>query len=86
MENTAQLKAEVKPLLASTERVVLDLTHLEMMDSSGLGAVIGLYASAKANGRDLKLINLNARIRELLGMTHVLSALTACGEYMIKTP
>lgn len=67
-------------------RVVLDLTDLDSMDSSGLGAVIGLYVSAKNAGRDFRLINLSPRVRELLGLTHLLSALTACGEYMIKTP
>jgi len=85
-ENTCQLKQEVAPLIERHHRVVLDLTKLESMDSSGLGAIIKLYCSAKAHGRELRLINLNKRVQELLGITNVLSALTCCGEYMIKTP
>ncbi len=86
IQDTAWLKSEVKPLLARSARVMLDLTDLDSMDSSGLGAVISLYVSAKAAGHEFCLINLNQRVRELLGLTHLLSALTACGEYMIKTP
>ena len=42
------LKATVKPLLSESKTVVLDLTNVTYMDSSGLGAIVGLYISAKA--------------------------------------
>jgi anti-sigma B factor antagonist len=83
-EATDQLRQTVKPLLSKTKCVVLDLTALAHMDSSGLGTVVGLYVSAKTAGCQLQLINLNQRIRQLLGMTHLLSAFEACGKYMIK--
>lgn len=63
---TAPLRAEVKGLLPKVKRVVLDLTGLTRMDSMGLGAVVGLYASAKAAGCEFKLINLGDRVRQLL--------------------
>ncbi|HJS98407.1 MAG TPA: STAS domain-containing protein [Terriglobales bacterium] len=83
-EATDQLRQTVKPLLSKTKCVVLDLTALAHMDSSGLGTLVGLYVSAKTAGCQLQLINLNQRIRQLLGMTHLLSAFEACGKYMIK--
>ncbi|MGE5206368.1 MAG: STAS domain-containing protein [Chlamydiota bacterium] len=83
-EATDQLRQTVKPLIAQTSCLVLDLTDLAHMDSSGLGALVGLYVSAKTTGCQLQLINLNQRIRQLLGMTHLLSAFEACGKYMIK--
>jgi anti-sigma B factor antagonist len=83
-EATDQLRQTVKPLLAQTSCLVLDLTDLAHMDSSGLGALVGLYVSVKTTGCQLQLINLNQRIRQLLGMTHLLSAFEACGKYMIK--
>ncbi len=83
-EATDQLRQTVKPLISQTRCVVLDLTGLAHMDSSGLGALVGLYVSAKTAGCQLQLINLNQRIRQLLGMTHLLSAFEACGKYMIK--
>jgi anti-sigma B factor antagonist len=83
-EATNQLRQTVKPLISQTKCLVLDLTDLAHMDSSGLGALVGLYVSAKTAGCQLQLINLNQRIRQLLGMTHLLSAFEACGKYMIK--
>lgn len=83
-EATDQLRQTVKPLISQTKCLVLDLTGLDHMDSSGLGALVGLYVSAKTAGCQLQLINLNQRIRQLLGMTHLLSAFEACGKYMIK--
>ncbi|HEX6908706.1 MAG TPA: STAS domain-containing protein, partial [Terriglobales bacterium] len=74
------------PLIPQTRLLVLDLTGLAYMDSSGLGVLVGLYVSARTAGCQLQLINLNQRIRQLLGMTHLLSAFEACGKYMIKMP
>ena len=75
------LYTEVHPLLGSTKRIVLDLTDLAYMDSMGLGTIVRLYASAKAAGCELQLINFGKRIRQLLGMTNLLDIFTACGEH-----
>jgi anti-anti-sigma factor len=83
-EATDHLRATVKPLIAQTKCLVLDLSDLAYMDSSGLGALVGLYVSARTAGCQLQLVNLNQRIRQLLGMTHLLSAFEACGKFMIK--
>jgi anti-anti-sigma factor len=83
-EAADQLRRTVRPLLFQTSCLTLDLTDLAHMDSSGLGALVGLYVSARGAGCQLQLINLNQRIRELLGMTHLLSAFQACGKFMIK--
>ncbi len=85
-EVTSVLKEEVRPLLIARGIVVLDFTEVSHLDSSGLGAVVGLYVSGKRSGCELRLVNFNQRVRELLGLTHLLSALEACGEYLIKMP
>jgi anti-sigma B factor antagonist len=79
-ETGPELKAEVKRLIPNKRRIVLDLTQLSYMDSSGLGAIVGLYVSCRNSG-GLELINLSPRIRELLGITNVLSVFEACGRY-----
>ena len=83
-EVTPTFKIHVKDLIPGAKRVVLDFTEIEHMDSSGLGAVVSLYVSARTAGCQLGLINFNKRVRELLGMTHLLSALEVCGKYMVK--
>jgi anti-sigma B factor antagonist len=67
--DTAQsLKATVKPLISESKRVVLDLTDVNYVDSSGLGAIIGLYASAKFANCKLKLIYSNERLTKLFSI------------------
>ena len=70
------LTGKVKALIPETKRIVLDLTDLKQMDSMGLGTIVRLYASAKSGGSCLVLINLAPRIRQLLGITNLLSVLT----------
>jgi anti-sigma B factor antagonist len=70
------LKATVKPLFSENKTVVLDLTNVSFMDSSGLGAIIGLFVSAKAAKSGLKLINLNERLKELFSITRLGQFLT----------
>jgi anti-sigma B factor antagonist len=70
------LASKVKALIPDTRRIVLDLTDLKQMDSMGLGTIVRLYASAKSGGSCLVLINVGPRIKQLLGITNLLSVLT----------
>jgi anti-sigma B factor antagonist len=75
--NTIELlKVTVKPLFSEGKTVVLDLTNVSFLDSSGLGAIIGLFVSAKAAKSRLKLINLNDRLKELFSITRLGQFLT----------
>ena len=70
------LASRVRELIPSTKRIVLDLTDLTLMDSLGLGTLVRLYMSAKAGGSCVVLVNVGPRIRQLLGITNLLSVLT----------
>jgi anti-sigma B factor antagonist len=72
--------AEVRQLIPESKRIVLDLTDLAQMDSMGLGTLVRLYVSAKSAGCNLELINIGSKIRQLLGITNVLSAFTVIDE------
>ena len=64
---------QVRELLPGSKCVTLDLTELTYVDSMGLGTLVRLHVSAKAAGSSLELINLGKQIRELLGITNLLS-------------
>src|SRR6185437_2704196 len=83
---TDELRRDVKALFPKTKRVVLALTNVTQMDSMGLGAIVSLYASAKAAGCELKLINLSKRVREIFRVTNLLSVFEVYGEHIIKMP
>jgi anti-sigma B factor antagonist len=80
-ENSAALKSQVKSMIPQEKRIVLDLTDLIGMDSSGIGTVVGLYVSARKAKCELQLVNLSQKVRELLGLTNLLGVFEDCGKY-----
>jgi anti-sigma B factor antagonist len=75
------LAGRVRELIPGSRRIVLDLTDLTQMDSLGLGTIVRLYVSAKSGGSCLVLVNIGPRIRQLLGVTNLLSVLTEMCEH-----
>jgi len=67
------LYAKIHPLIPEYKRIVLDLTDLKFVDSMGMGTLVRLYVSAKSAGSCIELINLGKQVRELLGITNLLS-------------
>ena len=69
-EETVALREKVKGLLAEgKKKLVLDLKKVTTIDSSGLGALVAAYTSAKSGGASLMLCNLGSRFSELLQIT-----------------
>jgi anti-anti-sigma factor len=85
-EVSPSFKNHLKGLIPGARRIVLDLSQVTFMDSSGLGAIMGVYVSAKTAKCDLRLVNLSRQLKQLLGMTHLLSLFEPCGQYSIKLP
>lgn len=85
-EHSAAMKNHVRTLLPATRRIIIDLRELTRMDSSGLGAIVGLYISAKKCGCELILINYNKSIRDLLGLTNLLSVFESCAQSGMRLP
>ena len=69
-EETTALRENVKSLLSGGQKnIVLDLTNVTMIDSSGLGTLVAAHSSAKSNGASLRLCNVGSRFNELLLIT-----------------
>jgi len=75
------LYTRVSQLIPGSKRIVLDLSDLTHIDSMGLGTLVRLYVSSRSAGCSMELINLGKRVRELLGLTHLLSVFTVIGEH-----
>jgi anti-sigma B factor antagonist len=83
---SAQLQNTVRGLIPTTKCVVLDLTDVNYLDSSGLGALVGVYLSAQRQDCALKLINLNQRLRELFRLTRLASVFEGHEDFLGHTP
>lgn len=84
-ENTPVLKEALREKLAGRKRIVLDLKEVPLIDSSGLGSVVGLYVSARTKGCELGVANAQEQIRQLFSMSNLLCLLEAAGRYHGKT-
>ncbi|HEX4309603.1 MAG TPA: STAS domain-containing protein [Acidobacteriaceae bacterium] len=69
LQSADLVRGAVKPLIAEGGHVVIDVGDVQYLDSSGLGALVGLKVSAGNQGCRLELENVTARIREILRIT-----------------
>jgi anti-sigma B factor antagonist len=72
-EESASLRLLVKSSLNKSHQIVLDLGDVTYIDSGGLGTLVGLYASARKLGGDIKLARLGRRAREVLQITKLVT-------------
>lgn len=71
-----QFKDRVRSLVAhGGEVVTLDLSSVEFLDSSGLGAIIAIFKSIPA-GRRLELVNLTPNVERVFKLTRMDSVIT----------
>ena len=85
-EHSAALKSEVKSLIPHAKHIVLDLQEVTRMDSSGLGAVVGLYTSARKAKCEFLLVNYSKPVKDLLGLTNLLSVFESLAQTGTRFP
>jgi anti-sigma B factor antagonist len=69
-EGSALLRDEVREMLDSGHRnILLNLAEVSYIDSSGLGQMVGCFATVAHRGGHLKLLNLGKRVHELMQVT-----------------
>jgi anti-sigma B factor antagonist len=68
-EESSYLRTLVKDLLNESREIVFDLGSVTRIDSGGLGTLVGLYASARKLGGDIKLASLVGHANEVLQIT-----------------
>jgi anti-sigma B factor antagonist len=72
MAAAPQLRTTVAELTAAgRSRIVVDLSALTFVDSSGLGALIGGLKAARQAGGDLRIAAPAEQVRTVLGLTNL---------------
>ncbi len=72
-DEASALRNELKKVLASSKKIVLNLSDVSYIDSGGLGTLVGVYSSARAAGADIKLSGLGQRVRDVLQITKLVT-------------
>jgi len=57
------------------ERLILDLSGIDYLDSAGLGVLMILYGNMKIRGGQLRLVAPGAKVLDVLKLTHTDSIL-----------
>jgi anti-anti-sigma factor len=69
---TEKLSAAVTALLQKDQRkVILDISALDYVDSSGVGMLVSCLTNVKKAGGDLKVVGANQRIKRIFSMTGI---------------
>jgi anti-anti-sigma factor len=63
------LQSTVKKSFPENKTIVLDLSKVTHVDSLGLGALVGVWISARKQGCELRFVSLSERVKELFRLT-----------------
>ena len=72
-EETAFLRHQVRDLLNDYRHIVLNLADVSYIDSAGVGTLVGLYTSVHNAGRDIALVGLTGRVKDVLQITKLVT-------------
>ena len=61
--NAGEFKRAMGPILEASTKLVIDLSLLKFVDSSGLGALLSCLRQMTAKGGDLKLCGMTKQVR-----------------------
>ncbi len=60
---------------ANCKKVLVDFSDVSDIGSAGIGFIVGLYTSAKNSGGRFVLVGIRSRVREVLDITRVSTAI-----------
>jgi anti-sigma B factor antagonist len=69
-----RFKAEIAELASGgAKKLLIDLSDVPWMNSSGVGILISAYTSMKNAGAQVKFLNINERVKSILMVTKLLT-------------
>jgi anti-sigma B factor antagonist len=69
--NAGEFKRDIAPILQANSKLVLDLSWLSFVDSSGLGAMLSCLRQLSAKSGDLKLCGMSKQVRALFELVRM---------------
>ena len=69
--NAKEFKQNMAPVLTQNRKMIFDMSKLNFVDSSGLGALLSCLRQLHAAGGDLKLFGLTRPVRALFELVRM---------------
>lgn len=70
-DESAAFRERINNILLGSQRIVVNLSAIEYVDSGGLGTLVGTLASTRNRRGEIKLVRPNQRVAELLRRTRL---------------
>ena len=71
-EGSVQLRDAIRDLIGKGQKsILLNLSEVNYIDSSGLGELVSAYTTARNQGAALKLLGLSKKVNDLLQLTNL---------------
>jgi anti-anti-sigma factor len=67
-----RLRNEVREAISSAQSIILNLRDVPYIDSGGIGCLVGLFATARNQGKDLRFASGNDKVQHVLRITKLL--------------
>lgn len=69
-DEIGQLRDAVRGLVAAgNKKIILNLEHVDYIDSSGVGELVGCFTTVRNAGGELKLLKLSQKVHDVLQVT-----------------
>ena len=69
-DETGKLRDAIRELLsAGKKKIVLNLAHVDYIDSSGVGELVSSFTAVRNAGGELKLLSLTKKVQDVLYVT-----------------
>ena len=73
-QGTMVVRNTIKDLLHNgVKKIVVNLAEVNHIDSSGVGELVSSFTAVAKEGGQLRLLNLGAKVREILAITRLLT-------------
>lgn len=71
-EGSAVVRKMVRELVeAGRKKILLDLSDVDYIDSSGIGEMVAAYTAVRSANGELKLVHLTRRVHDILQITRL---------------
>lgn len=69
--NAKEFKTDISPLLETADKFIFDMSNLQFIDSSGLGAILSCLRSVSNRKGEIKLCNLSKSARIIIELVNM---------------
>jgi anti-sigma B factor antagonist len=66
IHSAPQVKLQARRLIDGSSDVVIDMSHVEFVDSVGLGVLVGLFKTARAHGCRTSFVGVRSGVRRVM--------------------